>query len=400
MAGRKAEEQRPGTIVPTEGVRYLITVTPGTSPNGTVTVVNKSTGASTSKTDSLTNNGNSELRLFGFGDGTRKGKFKLHSFKITKAGVLRRDLVPMRKNGVAGLYDRVSGDFLVSNTGTDLIAGPVAADSANLGTLHVDVAEGRTVVADTLALSGSLALVKKGAGTLFMNRPGQTYMGGTCVAGGVLTTKSGGAQNVSIAGDAYFGKPGSRIMADAGGVFDFNGNSDYRIYNIVLNGGTLRNGGYDQAQNQGSLGHLTITTNSVIETKFNITVFNATTDLWNLGGYTLSVDTLGKTLYFRDSVVLTNGVFWLKGDGCWHVNADERLWALHARHRLLLRLHAPRWRNARPERTQRRMVNNVRVHERRQQRDVCVWRDNHCGRFHASDVQGQDRRLGRWQHAV
>ena len=312
---------------PTADVRYLITVTPGTSPNGTVTVVNKSTGASTSKTDSLTNNGNSELRLFGFGDGTRKGKFKLHSFKITKAGVLKRDLVPMRKNGVAGLYDRVSGDFLVSNTGTDLIAGPVAADTANLGTLHVDVAEGRTVVADTLALSGSLALVKKGAGTLFMNRPGQTYMGGTCVAGGVLTTKSGGAQNVSIAGDAYFGKPGSRIMADAGGVFDFNGNSDYRIYNIVLNGGTLRNGGYDQAQNQGSLGHLALTANSVIETAFNITVFNAATDIWNLGGYTLSVDTLGKTLFFRDSVVLTNGVFWLKGDGCWHVNGTSAVQA-------------------------------------------------------------------------
>ena len=312
---------------PTADVRYLITVTPGTSPNGTVTVVNKSTGASTSKTDSLANNGNSELRLLGFGDGTRKGKFKLHSFKITKAGVLRRNLVPMRKNGVVGLYDRVTGDFLVSNTGTNLIAGPVAADTANLGTLHVDVAEGRTVVADTLALSGSLALVKKGAGTLFMNRPGQTYMGGTCVAGGVLTTKSGGAQNVSIAGDAYFGKPGSRIMADAGGVFDFNGNSDYRIYNIVLNGGTLRNGGYDQAQNQGSLGHLALTANSVIETAFNITVFNAATDIWNLGGYTLSVDTLGKTLFFRDSVVLTNGVFWLKGDGCWHVNGTSAVQA-------------------------------------------------------------------------
>jgi autotransporter-associated beta strand protein len=307
---------------PANGTRYIVSVTPSTSPNGKIKVVNKASGAllGSEQTDALASN-NTELRLFGFGNNTRMGNWRLHSFKMWKGGDLKRDLVPMRKNGVAGLYDRVTGDFLVSNTDTDLIAGPVAADTANLGTLHVDVAEGRTVVADTLALSGSLALVKKGAGTLFMNRPGQTYMGGTCVAGGVLTTKSGGAQNVSVAGDAYFGKPGSRIMADVGGVFDFNGNSDYRIYNIVLNGGTLRNGGYDQAQNQGSLGHLTITTNSVIETAFNITVFNAATDLWNLGGYTLSVDTLGKTLYFRDSVVLTNGVFWLKGDGCWHVNA-------------------------------------------------------------------------------
>ena len=326
---------------PATGTRYMITVTPGTSPNGTINVVNTATGAVVSKTDSLTNGGNSELRLFGVSnDSTRNSTYRLHSFKITKAGVLKRDLVPMRKNGKVGLYDRVTGDFLVSNTGVDLIAGPVSAEAGAAGSLHVDVAEGRTVVADTLALSGSLVLVKKGAGTLFMNRPGQTYMGGTCVAGGVLTTKSGGAQNVSIAGDAYFGKPGSRIMADAGGVFDFNGNSDYRIYNIVLNGGTLRNGGYDQAQNQGSLGHLTITTNSVIETKFNITVFNATTDLWNLGGYTLSVDTLGKTLYFRDSVVLTNGVFWLKGDGCWHVNAAVQARGVNLRAESMLWLGA------------------------------------------------------------
>ena len=308
----------------TTDTRYLITLSPTTSPNGTVKFVVKHTEAAHgSFTASFTYGGNSELCLFGLGDGTRMSKYRLHSFKITKSGDLKRDFVPVRhaKTGAVGLFDKVSGRLFTSDTGVELVAGPVSTEAEKLGSLHVDVAEGSTVVADTLALSGSLALVKKGAGTLFMNRPGQTYMGGTCVAGGVLTTKSGGAQNVSIAGDAYFGKPGSRIMADAGGVFDFNGNSDYRIYNIVLNGGTLRNGGYDQAQNQGSLGHLTITTNSVIETKFNITVFNATTDLWNLGGYTLSVDTLGKTLYFRDSVVLTNGVFWLKGDGCWHVNA-------------------------------------------------------------------------------
>ena len=320
------DKSRPSVTV---GTRYRVSLAPdGAGGNNGImriaAVVNGVAQAETSyNSNNLTNGGNTELSLFDTAQGDRGSICRLYSFKITKAGDLKRDLVPVRhgKTGKVGLLDKVSGSLFTSATGTELVAGPAVTTAGSSGHLRIDVSEGRTVVADTLALSGSLALVKKGAGTLFMNRPGQTYMGGTCVAGGVLTTKSGGAQNVSIAGNAYFGKPGSRIMADAGGVFDFNGNSDYRIYNIVLNGGTLRNGGYDQAQNQGSLGHLTITTNSVIETAFNITVFNAATDIWNLGGYTLSVDTLGKTLYFRDSVVLTNGVFWLKGDGCWHVNA-------------------------------------------------------------------------------
>ena len=48
------------------------------------------------------------------------------------------------------------------------------------------------------------------------------------------------------------------------------GNVNYRIYNIRLNGGTLRNGGYGQSMNgtksDGSLGHLTLTADSTIET--------------------------------------------------------------------------------------------------------------------------------------
>ena len=55
------------------------------------------------------------------------------------------------------------------------------------------------------------------------------------------------------------------------------GNVNYRIYNIRLNGGTLRNGGYGQSMNgtksDGSLGHLTLTADSTIETAFNTVVY-------------------------------------------------------------------------------------------------------------------------------
>ena len=47
------------------GMRYRITVTPGTSPNGTVAAVNAATGASLgSKAVDLTNSDNTELALF------------------------------------------------------------------------------------------------------------------------------------------------------------------------------------------------------------------------------------------------------------------------------------------------------------------------------------------------
>ena len=326
------DKSRPPVTV---GSRYRLSLTPDGAGgnNGIMKIAAVVGGVAQSETaynsNNLTNGGNSELLLFNVAAGDRPSSYSLHSFKITKAGDLKRDLVPMRKNKKAGLYDRVTGDFLVSTTDVDLVAGPVA-DDADVGRLHVDVAEGRTVVADSLALSGTLALVKEGAGTLTMNRSGQTYTGGTRIEAGVLDTMSRDASGYAPydAGKHFLGASGSDIVVGTGAggpaaVFDFKGNVNYRIYNIRLNGGTLRNGGYGQSMNgtrsDGSLGHLTLTADSTIETAFDTVVYNATTDMWNLDTHTLSVDTMGKTLYFADSVNITNGVFWTKGDGCWHI---------------------------------------------------------------------------------
>ncbi|MBQ8113351.1 MAG: autotransporter-associated beta strand repeat-containing protein [Kiritimatiellae bacterium] len=320
------DKSRPPVTV---GSRYRLSLTPDGAGgnNGIMKIAAVVGGVAQSETaynsNNLTNGGNSELLLFNVATGDRPSSYRLHSFKITKAGELKRDLVPMRKNKKAGLYDRVTGDFLVSSTDVDLVAGP-AADDADLGRLHVNVAEGRTVVADSLALSGTLALVKEGAGTLTMNRSGQTYTGGTRIEAGVLDTMSRTSSDYTPyqAGKYFLGASGSDIVVGTGAggpaaVFDFKGNVNYRIYNMCLNGGTLRNGGYDQATNDGSLGHLTLTADSTIETAFNTVVFHATTDIWNLDTHTLSVDTMGKTLYFTDAVNITNGVFWTKGAGWW-----------------------------------------------------------------------------------
>ena len=315
---------------PVVGNRYLITVTPGTSPNGTIEVVNKNTGGVVSKTDALStrsNNLTAELCLFSFGNGERKGAYRLHSFKITKGGDLKRDFLPVRhaRTGAVGLFDKVSGQLFTSDTGVELVAGPVSMEAEKLGKLHVDIGEGYTEEVNFLSLAGGLALVKEGAGTLAMNHPLQTYSGGTRVSAGTVETKVVPRNNRYAATQCFLGLTGSTITVGSGAggaaaVFDFKGNVNYRIYNMRLNGGTLRNGGSDQAYNSGSLGHLTLSADSALEAAFNTTVFHGTTDIWNLDTHTLTVEIeAGKTLYLTDSVTITNGVLWTKGDGCWRI---------------------------------------------------------------------------------
>ena len=52
---------------------------------------------------------------------------KLYRLKITVNGELVRNFVPARKNGVAGLYDRLNDVWYASGSGTPLSAGPVVA---------------------------------------------------------------------------------------------------------------------------------------------------------------------------------------------------------------------------------------------------------------------------------
>ncbi len=54
-------------------------------------------------------------------------KARCYALKIWKDGVLERDFVPCRKNGEAGLYDKVSKSIFVSKGSKPLIAGPVSS---------------------------------------------------------------------------------------------------------------------------------------------------------------------------------------------------------------------------------------------------------------------------------
>ncbi|MBQ9430468.1 MAG: hypothetical protein IJU44_02845 [Kiritimatiellae bacterium] len=316
------------------GTRYLISITPGTSPNGTANAVNVATGASLgTATVDLTNSDGTELALFDHTDDVnseRGGIYRLHSFKMTKGGSLKLDLVPARllSTGKVGLLDRVTRKFFTSSSDTDLVAGPVATAGGSHGSLHIEVADGKRLLAESLALTGSLTLIKEGAGTLTVNRPGQTYEGGTRIASGTVDTLLCTATYPYIASNGFFGlfvtdTAVSDIVVDSGAVFDFMGNYDYRMYNIVLNGGTLRNSGHNQPPGSGSLGPLTLSADSTLDAVYNTTFYDVNPIKIDLGGYELAVSlpVVGIELYFRNAGSITNGVFWLKGNGDWRINA-------------------------------------------------------------------------------
>ena len=308
----------------TVGTRYRISVTPTTSPNGTVTAVDAATGVQLgSKSVDLSNGSNSELALFDhLTPAGRAGGYNLHSFKMTKGGELKRDFIPVRhaSSGAVGLFDKVSGRLFTSDNGTDLVAGPVSLAAGKLGSLHVDVAAGRRIT--PLRLSGGLTLVKEGAGTLVANLTGQTYTGGTHIEGGCVEAMHQAANDPlgRHGGDQI---KGSDIIVGSGAVFDFKANFNYRWYNIILDGGTIRNTGSDMAQNSGSLGTVTLTADSTLDFAFNTTVFDLAPIYFDLGGHELTVSALtsGKQLFFRNTGTITNGVFLLKNNTYWRINS-------------------------------------------------------------------------------
>ena len=168
-------------------------------------------------------------------------------------------------------------------------------------------------------ISGTVKLVKAGAGTLFCFKADQTYTGGNKVEGGVLSApkppsselhKPGGtiensAENTlktdSTAYNAakhYFGAAGSDITVADGAVFDVYGNYGYHIYRIVLDGGTLRNvdmnnvneGQTDknihQNENGVGSGNILLTADSAMRFRSNIVLSDGTI---NLGGHALDI---------------------------------------------------------------------------------------------------------------
>lgn len=202
-----------------------------------------------------------------------QGTIRMHSCQIYDNGDLVRDYVPARRGTVFGLYEKKSGTFVENadtshgtafaggaETGTVLsgdsassvhidlagnklsvsdsfryMAGTIT-DSVGGGELHVEVDAGKTAKNENVALTGSLKLVKEGAGMLVGAKSGQTYTGGTLV--------SGGRAKCAVA-DRPWGAALSLVTIADGATFDWAGafTQTGSAYNFAVAGsGTDGNG--------------------------------------------------------------------------------------------------------------------------------------------------------------
>ena len=235
---------------------------------------------------------------------------------------------------------------------------------AAAGTLRVAPPEGAAVENSTLSISGNLAFVKDGEGT-FTATKAQSYGCGTEVAAGTL--KCGAAVSSS---SSPFGAFGRGVVVREGAVLDANGKrmTEYiryaaapygqivRDYGIVLDGGTLANGG-DYVANHDQFRRILLTKDST---------FSSTHDSWlgtgdysksvvSLGGHRLSVDIPSGKYLRMTNVAFLDGSVVISGGGtlaptyyndptgahdipCVATNVDFTIGcALHMSRRLLVR---------------------------------------------------------------
>ncbi|MCQ2395025.1 MAG: hypothetical protein MJ249_12140 [Kiritimatiellae bacterium] len=264
------------------------------------------------------------LFLFGYSKAGVLGdpiQMRLYSCKIDDGqGNVFRHFVPVRRlsDGAVGLLDlahlNTESEFY-GNAGSGVFTAGTATGMLNLGAtggeLHVVCAD--EVVNDGVALTGSLKLVKEGAGTFVAAMKGQTYFGGTEVKDGLFAlfndaTKFSADQQV-------LGLPGSIVRIEAGAELNLSGTKGLDAYPFELNGGRLGNWSFNGADySDAEIGPVTLLADSYLETPLNLVVRRGAIDL---GGHTLY---LAAAADKRDGKKTTGyGYFYLDGT-CTMVN--------------------------------------------------------------------------------
>ena len=132
------------------------------------------------------------------------------------------------------------------------------------GTLSLSVPEGVSVTNEKIAFAGSLAFVKRGAGT-YVSKVSNSYTGGTTVGEGQYWLHNTG-DNVttwSIPAVLHFGATNTPVTVEAGTTLDLRGNQGLMYYPVTLNGGTLANTGFrNTGTTSPGIGQLTLNADS------------------------------------------------------------------------------------------------------------------------------------------
>jgi hypothetical protein len=132
--------------------------------------------------------------------------------------------------------DLAGHDFTLPAALRDATVAFTVTDSSAAGSggsLFFDVGDGAVYTNELVTLSGSLELVKTGAGEFFAAKTGQTYTGGTAVSNGVFTVGGNGETGVLGAGGA--------LTVGAGATLEMNSKLNFLNFDLVLAGGTIAN---------------------------------------------------------------------------------------------------------------------------------------------------------------
>ena len=185
-------------------------------------------------------------------------------------------------------------------------------DTGRFGRLYVAVPSGTTTNSG-VTLSGELRLVKEGEGALVVAKTGQTYGGGTEIAGGTLKPGAGGSSS-----SHPFGAAGRDIIVHDGAVLDAAGQVGFGKYEITLDGGDLTNTGADatvEAETQFRRVRLTKDSSLTATRSMFFGVNDDEASTVYLGGHTLTVSIAsGKELRFYSMAIL-DGTFDIASGG-------------------------------------------------------------------------------------
>ena len=100
------------------------------------------------------------------------------------------------------------------------------------GEFHLVVPLGQAFSDRSLALEGTVKLVKEGLGTYIADRGSQSYSGGTDIAEGTFLCVTSGA-------NGRYGMGGEVIVRE-GATLDFDGWGNQHEVTFILDGGTIR----------------------------------------------------------------------------------------------------------------------------------------------------------------
>ena len=168
-------------------------------------------------------------------NGWTAGGYKMCDFTLDSDGYTfpaGLDFTPIE--GVT--IDLAGYDFTLPAAMRDSTVAITVTDSSAAGSggsLFFDVGDGAVYTNELVTLSGSLELVKTGAGEFFAAKTGQTYTGGTAVSNGVFTVGGNGETGVLGAGGA--------LTVGAGATLEMNSKLNFLNFDLVLAGGTIAN---------------------------------------------------------------------------------------------------------------------------------------------------------------